>query len=251
MKITRQNRILSLLNNSENKTLSTEKIAKALNVSSMTIRRDLNELSEKKLLSRTYGGASLIVEQSTNEKNHIQKKAKIEIGVAIASLIEENTTVYLDAGTTVAAACQFLPLNIGVQYITNSDLVFRYLVDKNAYVTLTGGTYNKSSNQFIGSVTVQCIQNFFFDKAFIGINGIFHDEAVTSNFSDVNIKKTVLAHSKETFIAIDSSKIGKPNPYIFSNIKNVDGIIVDSKLNSYQKSILGKQTKVIRAKALT
>lgn len=250
MKITRQDQILSLLNNSKNKTLSTKELSDSLNVTTMTIRRDLDELAKQKLLSRTYGGASLIIERSTSEKNKIQKQAKIEIGITIASMIEKNSTVFLGSGTTVAAACSFLPLNLGVQYITNSDLVFRELVSKNADVTLTGGSYDKAANKFIGSVTLQCIQNYFFDLAFVGANGIFQGKAVTSNFSDLNTKKTVLSHAKKKFIALDCSKIGVPNPYIFSDIESIDGILVDSQLKKQQKKALSEKTKVIKAKKL-
>ncbi|MFT8666547.1 MAG: DeoR/GlpR family DNA-binding transcription regulator, partial [Liquorilactobacillus ghanensis] len=131
MKRTRQDQILALLASSKNKSLTTTELTKKLNVTSMTVRRDLNELAKKKLLSRTYGGASLIIEKSTSEKNKIQRNAKLEIGLKIASLIPENSTVYLGAGTTIFAAAEFLSLNKGIQYVTNSELIFHYLVEKN------------------------------------------------------------------------------------------------------------------------
>lgn len=250
MKITRQDQILSLLNKSEKKTLTTKELASFLNVTSMTIRRDLNELADHNLLTRTYGGASLIIERSTTEKNKLQKHAKIEIGATIASFIKKNSTIYLGSGTTIAAACQFLPLNLGVQYITNSDLVFRFLENKNASVTLAGGVYDKPANQFVGPVTVQSLQNYFFDLSFFGANGIYKEKAVNSNFADISVKKTVLSHSRKSFVAVDSSKIDTPNPYIFSDVSELDGIIVDSQINNHKKELLSKKTKVITAQTL-
>jgi DeoR/GlpR family transcriptional regulator of sugar metabolism len=250
MKKTRQDNILNLLANSKNKSMSTAEIAQKLNVTSMTIRRDLKELSKRKLLSRTYGGASLIVERSTNEKTKIQRRAKLEIGREIANLIPERSTVYLGAGTTIFAAANFLSINQGIQYVTNSDLIFRFLVGKNADVTLTGGIYNKSANQFLGTVAIQCLENYYFDMAFVGTNGIFQGKATTSSFADVNLKKAALTHAKKKYIAVDSSKIGIADPYLFSNIENIDGVIVDSKIKFYQKKEIQQYTHLIIGKPI-
>ncbi|MDD9147470.1 DeoR/GlpR family DNA-binding transcription regulator [Sporolactobacillus sp. CQH2019] len=250
MKRTRQDCILSLLADSKNKSMSTIELANRLKVAPMTIRRDLNELAKKKMLSRTYGGASLIVERSTEEKNKIQHKAKLEIGREIANLIPERSTVYLGAGTTIFAAAQFLSLNKGIQYVTNSDLIFRYLIKKNNNVILAGGYYNKSSNQLLGTLAVQCLENYYFDISFVGTNGIFKGQATTSSFDDANIKKVALQHAKKKYIVVDSSKIGKADPYLFSDIENADGVIVDSKIKTSSQDQIKRYTDLIISKPI-
>ena len=128
MKVPRQDAILELLGDTDSKSMTTVELAEKLQVAPMTIRRDLTEMSKKRLLSRTYGGASLIIERTTNEKAKIQREAKLEIGRQIALLVAPKSTVYLGAGTTINAAVPFLPTNPQVLYVTNSDLAFRDLL---------------------------------------------------------------------------------------------------------------------------
>ena len=94
MKKQRQSAILALLNATEGKTLTTTEIAKKMNVASMTIRRDLNDMAKEKLITRIYGGASLVNEKTTKEKTQVQRESKIEIGRIIGSLILPKMTVF-------------------------------------------------------------------------------------------------------------------------------------------------------------
>jgi len=152
MKKQRQSAILALLNATEGKTLTTTEIAKKMNVASMTIRRDLNDMAKEKLITRIYGGASLVNEKTTKEKTQVQRESKIEIGRIIGSLILPKMTVFLGAGTTIYASADFLPKTKDINYVTNSDLIFRYLVSKDINVLLTGGFYHRTTNEFVGTI---------------------------------------------------------------------------------------------------
>ncbi|MFT8667975.1 MAG: DeoR/GlpR transcriptional regulator, partial [Liquorilactobacillus ghanensis] len=112
-------------------------------------------------------------------------------------------------------------------------------------VILAGGYYNKSSNQLLGTLAIQCLENYYFDISFVGTNGIFKGKATTSSFDDANIKKIALQHGKKNYIVADSSKIGIADPYLFSNIQEVDGIIVDSKINTWQKKQINRYTNIL------
>lgn len=79
MKKQRQSAILALLNATEGKTLTTTEIAKKMNVASMTIRRDLNDMAKEKLITRIYGGASLVNEKTTKEKHRFKENQRLKL----------------------------------------------------------------------------------------------------------------------------------------------------------------------------
>lgn len=212
--------------------MATTTIAKQLGVAAMTIRRDLKELSENGLLIRVYGGASLVTERTTTEKRELQKKPKLEIGHKIADLINPKMTIYLGAGTTIFASLNFLPKDDMVQYITNSDLAFRYLVNKDIDVVLTGGSYHKTTNEFIGPVAENSLRNYVFDIAFISTNGIWENNVTTSHLSEGNVQQSAISRSKKVYVVCDHTKFGKADRFSFLSLDDVDGIITDSEISS-------------------
>ncbi|MDN2454196.1 DeoR/GlpR family DNA-binding transcription regulator [Lactobacillus sp. UCMA15818] len=228
LKQDRQRIIMALLNSSNTSSMTTVDIAKQVKVAPMTIRRDLKELSDIGLLTRIYGGASLIVEKTTTEKRELQKSAKREIGYEIARLVKPKMTIYLGAGTTVFASLDFLPKNEMVQYITNSDLAFHYLVNKDMDVVLTGGAYHKTTNEFVGTIAENSLSNYVFDIAFISTNGIWENSATTSHFSEGNVQKAAISRSKHVYVVCDHTKFGKADRFSFLSLNDATGIITDS-----------------------
>lgn len=249
MKAQRQSAILALLNSAEGKSLTTTEIAKSMNVASMTIRRDLNEMAQEKLINRVYGGASLINEKSTKEKTQVQRESKIEIGRVIGSLIHPKATIFLGAGTTIYAAADFLPKKDDVKYITNSDLIFRYLVNKDINVFLTGGFYYKITNEFVGSIAEQTLSNFIFDLAFISTNGVFDDQVTTANFDEGNIQKAAMKRSKKMYVVADHTKFGRGDSFSFAQLEEFTGLITDSRISQSDLKHYREITGVLVGKA--
>ena len=248
MKKQRQSAILALLNATEGKTLTTTEIAKKMNVASMTIRRDLNDMAKENLITRIYGGASLVNEKTTKEKTQVQRESKIEIGRIIGSLILPKMTVFLGAGTTIYASADFLPKTKDINYVTNSDLIFRYLVSKDINVLLTGGFYHRTTNEFVGTIAEQTLSNYLFDLAFISTNGIFENQVTTSNFDEGNIQKAAMKRSKKNYIVADHTKFGKGDSFSFAELKDFDGLITDSKASRQELKILQTATKLLVGK---
>ena len=145
LKKERQEKILDLLH--ANDYLSIPEISSNLKVSDMTIRRDINELAEKSLLVKIYGGAQKLekIEQelSTQEKIDTNVSEKKFIGKVMNSIISDNDTIYIGAGTTMLHALpEIKKANLFV--ITNSLLAFNYLIYNTDYrVLLTGGEFSR------------------------------------------------------------------------------------------------------------
>jgi DeoR/GlpR family transcriptional regulator of sugar metabolism len=251
LKQDRQSAIVSLLNSSKTGSMTTVKIASELNVAAMTIRRDLKEMAEHNLLTRIYGGATLYEEKTTKEKRALQKEAKDEIGREIAHLVEPKTSIYLGAGTTVFASLDFLPKNEDIQFVTNSDISFHYLADKDMDVTLTGGVYHKTTNEFVGTIAENSLSNFVFDVAFISTNGIWEGGATTSNFAEGNVQRAAVSRAKRKYIVCDHTKLGKADRYNFLSLSDVTGLITDSGISREEAKYYKQFTEVLIGKKVT
>jgi DeoR/GlpR family transcriptional regulator of sugar metabolism len=248
LKQERQNAILSLLEDTEGGSMTTVKIAEELRVAPMTIRRDLGEMEHKKLLNRVYGGASLSAERTTKEKQTLQLVAKQQIGRALSGLVRPNTTVYLGAGTTVLTALDYLPKLNGIQYVTNSDIAFHYLVHKNLDVILTGGSYHKTTNEFFGAIASKTISEFFFDLAVVSTNGIWKNTATTSHMAEGEVQQAAIRRAKRVALVCDHTKFGYADRYRFLDLKEIDYIITDADASRKDIDELKQYTQVIQGR---
>lgn len=175
LKKERQEKIWDLLN--RNDYLSIPEISSSLDVSDMTIRRDINELADKSLLVKIYGGAQKLekIEQelSTQEKIDTNVPEKKFIGKVMNSIISDNDTIYIGAGTTMLHALpEIKKANLFV--ITNSLLAFSYLIYNTDYrVLLTGGEFSRTTEEFYGEIAEKSFDNLNIDIAFAATNGVF------------------------------------------------------------------------------
>jgi DeoR family lactose phosphotransferase system repressor len=162
LKKERQEKILDLLQ--MNDYLSIPEISSNLNVSDMTIRRDINELAEQSLLVKIYGGAQKLekIEQelSTQEKIDTNVSEKKFIGKVMNSIISDNDTIYIGAGTTMLHALpEIKKANLFV--ITNSLLAFNYLIYNTDYrVLLSGGEFSRTTEEFYGEIAEKKLRQF-------------------------------------------------------------------------------------------
>lgn len=228
----RKAKILEILKNSYR--IQVSDLTEELEVSESTIRRDLQELEQAKLLKRTHGGAVRIentsFEASMDEKELENIEEKIEIGERAASFISNNDTVILDAGTTTLQIAKKISAK-NVTVLTNSVLIAKELAsNKDVEVVVTGGYVRKETVSIVGPITDRIIQSFRVDKAFIGANGItIEDGCTTPNIDEAHTKSIMIKAAKETYIVADHSKFGKVSFSRIARIDEVDGIITDHK----------------------
>lgn len=228
----RQEQIMAMLGTSGQITVS--EIMEALSVSDMTVRRDLNELSERGLLIRTHGGARTMAgpvpayERSHTEKKELHESEKKEIAVMAASMVSDEETVFLGPGTTpeqIACCLQ----NRSIRVVTNSLPVFEILNQSPSVdLILTGGEYRSNTGAFVGSVALRALENMRFSKAFISVNGIVNNAVYTYSEAEGEIQRVALNCSAQKILAADSSKFGCYDFYEFYQLSDFDHIITDS-----------------------
>ena len=160
-------------------------LCKQLNVSAVTIRKDLTLLEAKGLLFRTHGGASLdnpyINEKEVNEKEKISVEEKNGIAQAAAKLIDENDSIMIASGTTVQALAKFITPKNKLTVITSSLHVVLHLINnKNIEILQLGGYVRHSSASVIGSYASQILENVSCSKLFLGVDGIDLDYGLST-----------------------------------------------------------------------
>lgn len=222
--------ILSILK--EQGTVKLQELVDQLQASESTIRRDLVQLEEMKLLKRVHGGASLLqrkgLEPTTMEKQYKARAEKQLIAKLAASFIVKNDCIYLDAGTTTAEMIPYLN-DKNITVLTNGLMHIPKLIELEIKTVLVGGMIKFSTNAIIGSNAVQFLNEYRFDKCFLGMNGIHQELGFTTpDPEEALLKKMALRLSNETYVLADSSKL---NEATFAKVADVSDAIILTDIN--------------------
>ena len=231
LKRERHTHILELLEDHTFMTVSD--IATKLDVSEMTIRRDINELSDANKLIRLYGGAQKInrkdKELATHEKINLHIAEKEYIGKCMDTLIQDNQVVFVGAGTTILYALPFVKKK-NLLIVTNSLLAFNYVIEKTTYrVLLTGGEFTPITEEFIGEHAEQTFESINIDIAFAATNGIYNNNVTTSNFLEGGVQRAAFKNAKIKVVVADHTKFNVSDVYTFYKVSDLDYVITDDK----------------------
>lgn len=209
-------------------------IAKELEVTPVTIRKDLKHLEEKKLLYRTHGSASpvnpLTSDIDVQEKEKLRKEEKKRIATAASKLVEENDSIIIASGSTVHMfAEQITPINHLT--VVTASLKTSILLNaiNNIEVIQLGGIVRKNSFSVIGDYTSQFFEQITCSKLFLGVDGIDLEHGITnSNIEEAVLNKKMIEASLRTIILADSSKFGRRGFGKICNLDCIDVIVTDS-----------------------
>ncbi|GGA49127.1 DeoR/GlpR family DNA-binding transcription regulator [Paenibacillus physcomitrellae] len=190
-----------------------QELVDLIGASESTIRRDLVDLESRRLLKRVHGGASLPGEKGKEpgieEKTFKNVQEKASIARMAAKLLQDGECIYLDAGTTTLAMIPFIEAQ-DITVVTNGLSHVEALVSKQIRSYLLGGMMKTHTKAVIGSIALQNIENFRFDKCFLGTNGV--DPALgytTPDPEEALIKRRAHELSGQTYVLADASKFGE------------------------------------------
>lgn len=222
-----------------------------VNVSDMTIRRDLDELANSGKLIRIHGGAQSIESDASTELSHVEKKEihineKIAIAKKAVSLLKSNDTVYIGPGTTLELMCKYIEDLKSLQVVTTSLPIFEVLKEnRNVELTLIGGTYRERSGAFIGGLTNSTLSHFRFSRAFIGVNAIHNESIMTANTEEGSSQAIALNNANQKIIVADYHKINKDDFYKFYDLYDVDYLITNKEAGAEKIKHYQQYTNVI------
>ncbi len=234
---------------------SVAELSEDLGVSEMTIRRDLEKLEQKGLIKRTYGGAYTgqeIIEVDYRVRETIRQQEKEIIGKKASSLIQPGESIFIDTGSTAAFLASAIDDTKRITVVTNSLVVAQTLETRtNVETIVLGGKIHRATHSLTGHLAEDAVKQFKFTKAFIGVSGINLNEGLAqSTLEEIQVKKLVIANSRQVIVLADSSKFNKDVLVIFSDFSRVDTIITDNGVQRDDVDILNeKGIKVIIADA--
>ena len=241
-------------------TLAVRDLASTLNVSEMTIRRDLDTLKKNHVLERGHGYASLIHGgeeytidgehydlrmariQNINEKNKIAKFA--------ASMIEPDDWIFLDNGTTVSRITAYLPTDFEFTVLCyNFAILTELLKHPNIKVIFPGGYYYPEDQMFASGESVDFIRRHRANKSFISASGIHETLGITCiNAHSVDSKRAIIDSSAYNVLLTDASKFGKVKANCFTTLDKIDMVVTDTALSLEWQSYFrqsGKELKLV------
>ncbi|RNC66151.1 DeoR/GlpR family DNA-binding transcription regulator [Proteiniphilum sp. X52] len=222
-------------------------IANALNITTVTARKDLKQLEEKGLLYRTHGSASPanphIGDRTVTEKEKIRIIEKNSIGMAAARLIEENDSVIMNSGSTICSFAEQIAPQTPLRVVTSSLKVSLILGEKeNINILQLGGRYRTRSMSVIGSYTLSLLEKITCSKLFLGVDGVDTEFGVTtSNLEEAELNIAMMNASLKTIVLCDSSKFGRKGFGKICNIDKIDTIVTDSGIPESMKEVLEEQ----------
>lgn len=208
-------------------------LAREMNISESTIRRDIVELDKAGKLKKVFGGAvpasSSMVSGPTDvaERDLINIEEKERIAKYAATLIEDDDFVYIDAGTTTYRMIDYLE-NKNATYVTNGIVNAGMLVQKGFDVYMIGGTLRPMTEAAVGPAAIEAINRYNFTKCFMGTNGIDINRGFsTPDISEAAVKTAAIRNSCISFILADHTKFGLISSVTFADLGDAY-IITDS-----------------------
>lgn len=211
--------------------VSADELAQEFGVSKITIRRDLDALAELKLLERTRGGAVVSphtsMESLFEEKDSVAKREKALIGKYVASSIEENDTVFLNAGSTTLEVLRHLREKT-VKVVTNNAAALSVDLDPKVELIMLGGEYRRQSRSLIGGMTLMGIHNVYSNLTILGINGINLKGCTSAVYQETTVNGAMIEHTNGKIIVVaDHTKMNAVSSFLTCPLSTIDLVITD------------------------
>ena len=206
-------------------------------VSSMTIRRDIEYFEKRGEVIKVRGGARSMkfittsAEDAFNLRLHSNSGAKDKVARRALSYIETGRSIFLDAGTTVLRLAELMPDERLTVTTTGLNVALELMKKDMPIVNIVGGMLNRDNITVSGNQATQFIESINIDVAFIVPSGVSAKDGFTcGNYTDCDLKKLVVEKARKVVILMDASKLNKSLPYTFCGIEKADVIISDEAL---------------------
>jgi DeoR family transcriptional regulator, glycerol-3-phosphate regulon repressor len=209
-----------------------DELSARFEVTPQTIRKDLNELCDQRLLTRIHGGAVIAsgVENVGYEaRRFIAQEEKRAIGVAAAAIIPNNTSLFINIGTTTEEVARALLNHEGLLVITNNlnvaSILYRH---PRIEVIIAGGPLRRSDGGIIGGAAVDFIRQFKVDHAVIGTSAIDEEGALLDfDYREVRVSQAIIGNARQVILVSDRLKFERSAPVRIGHISQVDVFVTD------------------------
>ena len=215
--------------------VTVEGLAAHFGVTLQTIRRDLTELADAGRLERVHGGAVLpsgTTNIGYNERRSLNSEAKQRIAEACARAIPEDSSLFLNIGTSTEAVARELLNHRHLLVVTNNMNVANILVgNSDCEIIVAGGTLRRSDGGLVGNLTTEAISHFKFDLAVIGCSALDLDgDMLDFDVQEVGVSRSIIRQSRRVFLVADHSKFARSAPARISSLAEIDAFFTDRPL---------------------
>ncbi|MCW4113454.1 DeoR/GlpR family DNA-binding transcription regulator [Aurantimonas sp. MSK8Z-1] len=209
-----------------------EDLAGQFQVSLQTIRKDLNGLCDARLLARIHGGAILssgVENVDYDARRAIAAQEKAIIGRAVADLIPDNASLFINIGTTTEAVAQALLRKSGLMVITNNINVASLMRPyPNVEIVIAGGVVRRADGGIVGEAAVDFIRQFKVDYAVIGVSAIDPDGSLLDyDYREVRVAQAIMSNARHVILAADGSKFDRTAPVRIGHLSQVHSFVTD------------------------
>jgi DeoR/GlpR family transcriptional regulator of sugar metabolism len=234
-KCEREDEIMALLGETEYATV--DYLAKKMNISSSSIRRDLKNLEERGLVNRSYGGVKLA--EATGKRipfslrSHENSPQKKQIAKAALSLINVGDVVFLDGSSSAYFVAELLPAISGVTVVTNSVDIMSTLSRYDVKAYCTGGNLSPENKAvLVGGYAQDFLRKMRADVAFFSVQSVNADGDFFDCYAEeVAIRNIMMQNARRRVLLCDSSKWNRTSIFYQGNLRDIDYVISDRDLN--------------------
>lgn len=226
----RQQAIISILRT--NGRVTVEELTAKFEVTPQTIRRDLTEMSDARLITRVHGGAivaSSVQNLAYDARKLIAQSQKRLIGQAAAALIPDNSSLFINIGTTTEEVARALAEHSDLLVITNNlNVGVELYRNRSIEVIIAGGSIRASDGGIVGPATIDLIRQFRVDNAVIGVSAIDEDGTLLDyDIREVHVSRAIIENAKRVILVTDGSKFTRSAPARIATLADVDVLVTD------------------------
>jgi len=229
--------------------VSIKELSRLLNVSEMTVRRDLRILEANKIAENidgttVYNPAHLGIGSQTSynlsSEADKQNRQKDRIGKYAAGMVAPNDIIVIDTGSTTERLASYLPTGQDITVLCyNVNILMEIRRIPGIKIIFSGGYYHPNTQMFSSEEGIQFIKGIRAQKVFVSAAGIHTQLGVTcANGYEVPTKKAILGSSIQKILVADSSKFGKVRSAYFCNLDEIDDVVTDDGLSEEWRKTL-------------
>ena len=243
----RHKKLLSILRQRD--TAQLDELARELDVSSSTVRRDLEALERQGHVERTRAGAiykgeavrSLTPTLEFELRMQQQVEQKRAIGRVAAGMVEPGMTLLLDGGSTVVYAAQQIVAR-PLQVVTNSLAIANlFAEDDDVELVLAGGTLYPRSGVLVGPMATGCLAELHASLLLFSVAGIYGQDAFNQNLAMAQVEQVMLQQAARSVLLMDSSKFARKTLARVCSLSEVEHIITDPGIEPAWREQLDRQ----------
>lgn len=223
----RHTKLLNIVN--EKKRVAVTELSSLLDVSEVTIRKDLSMLAQMGLLRREHGFASMSESDDIGIHLSFNYETKHRIALRAAETVHSGETIMIESGSCCTLLAKELARNrSSITIITNSAFIASFIRSSSSvHIILLGGDYQNESEVVVGPMVKKCLSDFSVNKLFVGIDGFDEGEFMSNNLMRAETIRAMAKHAKSVIVLTESVKFKKSGVAPLLPLNAIDAVYTD------------------------